>query len=62
MRGMRTKSVNTLAQTNYSKALTERAKENVKKANKPALGIFFFILYCFLTTLGYVVAQMLYNR
>ena len=42
--------------------MTDRAKEKIKQADKPILGIAFYVIYCFLKTLGYVVAQMLYDR
>ena len=47
--------------TAYSKATTARAVEKVKEADKPVLGIIYFIIFCFLRTLSYVFASMLYN-
>ena len=38
------------------------ALEQVKKADKPMLGIFFFVLYCFLNTVASVFTQLLYKR
>ena len=48
--------------TKKTKATSTRTREKLAKADKPALGIFYFVLYTFLKTLSYVVVQMLYNR
>lgn len=45
-----------------SKAASARAREKVKKADKPTLGIIYFIIYTFLKAASYVVCQLLYDH
>ena len=43
-------------------ASTARALKKVKEADKPILGIIYFVIFCFLRTLSYVLCSMMYNR
>ena len=43
-------------------AVSARALEKVKRADKPTLGIIYYIIFTFLRALSFVVVQMLYNR
>ena len=45
-----------------SRISSARARQRVKQADQPIKGIIYFVIYCFLKTLSYVVCQMLYNR
>ena len=44
-----------------TKSVAMRTREKLKEANKPALGIIYFIIYCFLKSLSYVTVTLLFE-
>ena len=46
----------------FSRATIACTLRKVKQAGKPILGILFFVLFCFLRAVSYVLCSMMYNR